>query len=133
MKILTPVVAILNKILTMAIAVVNAIAKVFGGKGISSVSSGTDAMEDYGGAVDDTADAFNGANKAAKKYKATLAGFDELERLNGVDDSDSGLGGEGLGAGGGVGLDDLDSYFDMYDEEGILTKFEDFFQRIKDL
>lgn len=132
MKILTPVIAILNKILTMAIAIVNAIAKVFGGKGISGVSSGTDAMEDFGGAVEDTEDAFDGANKAAKEYKATVAGFDELERLNGVDDSGSDFGGAGLGD-GGVGLDDLDSYFDLYDEDGILTKFEDFFQRLKDL
>ena len=133
MKVLVPVVAILNKILSLAIAVVNAIAKVFGGKGISGISSGTDAMQDFGGSVDDTADAFDGATAAAKKYKATVAGFDELERLNGVDDSGSGGSGAGGLGGGGVGVDDLDSYFDLFDEDGILNKFEEFFQKLKDL
>ena len=132
MKVLVPVVAILNKILTMAIAIVNAIAKVFGGKGIASISSGADALGDVSGAAEDNEDAFDGANAAAKKYKATLASYDELDRLNGVDDSGSGFGGAGLGD-GGIGVDDLDSYFDLYDEEGILNKFEEFMQRIKDL
>lgn len=137
--ILTPVVAILNKILKLAISVVNAIAKIFGGKGISGISSGLgDAGAAAGGLADNignVGDGLGGANKAAKKFKATIAGFDELEVLNSQPTSGGGGGGGsgGGGGGGGTGADDLDSYFELYDEEGLLNNFEDFFQKIKDM
>ena len=138
-QLLTPVVAILNKILSAAIAVVNAIAKIFGGQGISKVGSTIgDAGAAAGGLADNignVGDGLGNANKAAKKFKATIAGFDELEVLNSQPSSGSG-GGGGSGAGGGggsPGAEDIGSYFDLYDEEGILNKFEDFFQKIKDM
>lgn len=137
-QLLTPVVAILNKILSAAIAVVNAIAKIFGGQGISKVGTNIgDAGAAAGGLADnigDVGDGLGNANKAAKKFKATIAGFDELEVLNPQPSSGSGGGsGGGGGAGGSPGAEDIDSYFDLYDEEGILNKFEDFFQKIKDM
>ena len=135
-QLLTPVVAILNKILTMAIAVVNAIAKVFGGKGISGVSSGGGGGSAIGGLADDASDLSDNlgdATGAAKKFKATIAGFDELETLNPQpSDSGGGAGAGGLG-GGGVDVGDLDSYFDFMDEDGMLSKFEDFMKRLKEL
>ena len=133
-QLLTPVVAILNKILTMAIAVVNAIAKVFGGKGISGVSSGGGGGSPIGGLADDAEDLTDNlgdATGAAKKFKATIAGFDELETLN-PQPSDSGGGAGGLG-GGGVDVGDLDSYFDFMEEDGLLGKFEDFMKKLKAL
>ena len=133
-QLLTPVVAILNKILTMAIAVVNAIAKGFGGKGISGVSSGGGGGSPIGGLADDAEDLTDNlgdATGAAKKFKATIAGFDELETLN-PQPSDSGGGAGGLG-GGGVDVGDLDSYFDFMEEDGLLGKFEDFMKKLKAL
>ena len=135
---LTPVVAILNKILSLAISVVNAIAKIFGGKGISSLTTSFGDAGDAAGAIadniGDVGDGLGSADKAAKKFKATIAGFDELEVLN-PQPSDSGGGGGGSGGGGGgsPGAEDIGSYFDLYDEEGILNNFEDFFQKIKDM
>lgn len=132
-KLLTPVVAILNKILTAAIAVVNAIAKIFGGQGIKGVTEEADGIGDMASGIEDMGDGLNNANKAAKKYKATIAGFDELEVLNPQPTSGSG-GGAGNGLGGaGTGAEDIGAYFDLYDEEGVLNKFEDFFQKIKDM
>lgn len=138
-NILTPVVALLNKILKLAISVINAIAKIFGGTGIKGLST---ALGDAGGAaggladnIGDVGDGLGGANKAAKKFKATIAGFDELEVLNSQPTSGGGGGGGsgGGGGGGGAGAEDLDSYFDLYEEEGLLGDFEDFFQKIKDM
>jgi len=134
-KILTPVVAILNRILQMAIMVVNAIAKVFGGEGISGINSGAGSgLNDIAAGADDAANNLGGATAAAKKFKATIAGFDELEILKGQDD-DSGGGGGGAGGlgGGGISADDLDSYFDVFEESGMLNKFEDWMQKIKDM
>lgn len=137
--ILTPVVAILNKILKLAISVINAIAKIFGGQGISGLSTSIgDAGAAAGGLADnigDVGDGLGGATAAAKKFKATIAGFDELEVLNSQPTSGGGGGGGGGagGGGGGPSSEDIDSYFDLYDEEGLLNNFEDFFQKIKDM
>lgn len=114
----------------MAIAVVNAIAKVFGGQGISGLATDAGgAVDGVAGGVENIEDNFGGATKAAKKFKATIAGFDELEILKGPTDS-GGSGAGGLG-GGGIGVDDLDSYFEMYDEDGMLNQFEAFMEKIK--
>lgn len=127
-KLLTPVVAILNKILSAAIAVVNAIAKIFGGQGISAMGT---SLKDAGTGIDglsdgigNVGDGLGNAKKAAEKFKATIAGFDELEVLNSQPSGGSGggSGSGGGGGGGGVSADDIDSYFDLYDEEGILNK-----------
>ncbi len=119
---------------------VNAIAKVFGGKGISGMTTAIgDAGAAAGGLADnigDVGDGLGNANAAAKKFKATIAGFDELEVLNSQPTSGGGGGGGsggGGGGGGGPSSEDIDSYFDLYDEEGILNNFEDFFQKIKDM
>lgn len=138
MKILAPVIAILNKILSAAVSVVNAIAKIFGGEGIASVGTKGGGGSGLGDLSDDAGNLgknLGGANKKAKELKATIAGFDELEVLN-SQPSSGGSGGGGSGAGGGAGgagAEDLDSYFDLYNEEGVLNKFEDFFQKIKDM
>lgn len=122
----------LNKILSYAIAVVNAIAKIFGGTGLKVGGGG--GSSPIGGAAEDAGDLANNmgqANDNAKKFKATIAGFDELETLN-PQPQDSGGGGGGLG-GGGIDVDDLDSYFDMGSMDEMLAKLEEWFQKIKDL
>jgi hypothetical protein len=56
----------------------------------------------------DMASGFSSAAKSAAKLKKTIAGFDELEILNGPDDSGSG----GIGDIGGGGGFDVGTYFD---------------------
>lgn len=57
------------------------------------------AWKDYGASLGDTAKGSNKANDAAKKLQKTILGFDELNVLNGKDDS-SGSGGSGSGSTG---------------------------------
>jgi hypothetical protein len=131
-RILAPVVELLNKMLTMLISVVNAIAAVFGGKGFSGGTSGSSSP--IGGLADDAStleDNLDGATDSAKKFKATIAGFDELETLT-PQPTDSGAAGAGAG-GAGIGVDDLDSYFDIGDGGEILNQLEEWFQKLKDL
>lgn len=105
---LTPVVKFLNTVLGYIVAIANAIAKVFGGSGISSsVGSAADSAGDLSAGAGSTAENLDEANGSAKKLKKTLAGFDELEILN--SDDSSGSGSDAIG--GGAGGFDLDSYF----------------------
>lgn len=142
-QVLTPVVTLLNKILSSAVAVVNALAKVFGGTGIKGItfSSGQAAVNAGNLATNavNAADGFSAANDEAKALSKTIAGFDELNILSSDKGSSGGSGGGSGGSGGGGGAipdispEDIDSYFDTYDEEGILNKFEEMAQKIKDL
>lgn len=141
-QVLTPVVILLNKILSSAVAIVNALAKVFGGTGIKAVSfsagqASTNTANLANNAVN-ASDGFADANDNAKALKKTIAGFDELNILSSDSGAGGGSGGGSGGSGGGgaipdVGPEDIDSYFETYDEEGILNKFEEMAQKIKDL
>lgn len=84
--ILTPLLKVMNQILASVISVANAIAKAFGGTTIQETSSTVGEIAD---SVDDTASGFEDANTSAKKLSKTLAGFDELNRLNSQDTSGS--------------------------------------------
>lgn len=95
-QVLKPVVQVMNQLLASLIAVGNAMAKAFGGKGIES-STGSVAG-DIGDIADGTGDISGGLDDAtgsAKKLQKTLASFDELNVLNPKD--------SGSGASGGVG------------------------------
>lgn len=92
--VLRPVVVVLNQMLASLIAVANAIAKAFGGSGISS---STGQVEDLNASIGDTGTGFEDANAEAKKLAKTIAGFDELEILASNpnnSNSSSGLGGD---------------------------------------
>ena len=116
--------AAFNAVLTFATNVLNALGQIFGwevetfarGSSLEDFADTLDGvssdMGDVSGGADDTASGLDKADKAAKKLKATILGFDELNVLNGNDDdlgsdigsgSGSGSGGSGIGAGGGIG------------------------------
>ena len=68
--------------------------------GISGGYSGDDEIGDVADDAEDTADSLNNANTAAKKLKATLLGFDEINKLDDASD-DGGSSSSGSGVGGG--------------------------------
>lgn len=97
--VLKPVVEVLNEMLASLIAVGNAMAKAFGGKGIESATgSVSSSIGDINEGTGDMAGGFDDATSSAKKLEKTLAGFDELNVLS-SNQSASGSGG-GLGSGG---------------------------------
>lgn len=81
---------------------------------------------DYGTSIADTGKKTDKANDSAKKMQKTILGFDELNVLNGNDDtSESGSG----GSGGGY---TAPSPSDMFTTESIDGGVSDFAQKIKD-
>ena len=112
-QVLTPIVQVLNKLLSYLIAIGNAIAKLFGGGKITSISgSMADASGSAGDLNDNIGDAsgsLEDANNNAKKLQKTIASFDELNVLNSKDtssSSSSGSGGTGGGISGGLEIPD---------------------------
>lgn len=132
-QVLTPVVQMLNKLLSYLIAIGNSIAKVFGGKGIKETSTsikdtaaGAGEMSEGMGTANEELD---GANKNAKKLQKTLGSFDELNVMSdNSSSSDSAAGAEGAGSGFA-----LDTYFDAneVEEDGVGGKIEAMFAKIK--
>ena len=113
-QVLTPIVQVLNKLLSYLIAIGNAIAKLFGGGKITSISG---SMADASGSagdlnnnIVDTSGSLEDANNNAKKLQKTIASFDELNVLNSKDASSSsgsgGIGGSGGGISGGLEIPD---------------------------
>lgn len=104
-QVLTPIVQVLNKLLSYLIAIGNAIAKLFGGGKITSISG---SMADASGSagdlnnnIGDASGSLEDANNNAKKLQKTIASFDELNVLNSKDTSSSSSSGSG-GTGGGI-------------------------------
>lgn len=103
-QVLTPIVQVLNKLLSYLIAIGNAIAKLFGGGKITSISgtlgNASSSAGDLNDNIGDTSSGLEDANNNAKKLQKTIASFDELNVLNSKDtSSSSGSGGTG---GGGI-------------------------------
>lgn len=113
-KLLYPVVTILNQIVSSAVNAMNALAKLLGFDPVSiseltGVSGGgAPAIEDTTDALEDEADAMDGVGKASKNAAENLQGFDKLNNM--TSQSASGASGKGAGAGLG-GLIDFDSYY----------------------
>lgn len=154
-SILTPVIRVINTIISKLITLANIIATVFGklfGKKTSSqnaFSDVSDAVENSSDAIGGYSDAMDGvgsqAKKTAKEMEGALAGFDELNIIK--TNSDSGSNGSGAGTkgigGGGYDIDpiDWDSMFQEPDTSGIdaavdkvikkLNSFKDFFTEHK--
>ena len=105
--------AFVGRVVSVVTTIANALGKIFGWT-IQSTSSGFggddldlegtgDAFDDVAGGADDAAGSIGKANKAAKEFKATVLGFDELNKLNDNTDPDTGTGGSGGSGGGGGG------------------------------
>lgn len=107
--VLIPIVKWLNTILAYLTAIVKAFKAVFNiGKKDGDETSKT--MGDMATSAGGFSDNLGTAAKNAKELKKTIAGFDELEILNGPND-DSGSGAGDIGAIGGGGYD-VGTYFD---------------------
>lgn len=110
-QVLTPIVQVLNKLLSYLIAIGNAIAKLFGGGKITSISG---SMADASGSagdlnnnIGDASGSLEDANNNAKKLQKTIASFDELNVLNSKDtSSSSGSGGTSGGISSGLEIPD---------------------------
>ena len=128
-QVLTPVVKALNSMLSSLISVGNAIAKLWGGKGITNLS--TSVSTDLGNAAGSAGDLSSGldnSNASAKKLAKTIAGFDELNVLA---SQTSGGGGSGGGGGGGGSNTIVDSKAEEKEEEGMSKRLKDFLDDCK--
>lgn len=128
-QVLTPVVKALNSMLSSLISVGNAIAKLWGGKGITNLS--TSVSTDLGNAAGSAGDLSSGlddSNASAQKLAKTIAGFDELNVLA---SQTSGGGGSGGGGGGGGASTIVDSKAEEKEEEGMSKRLKDFLDDCK--
>ena len=109
-QVLTPIVQVLNKLLSYLIAIGNAIAKLFGGGKITSISNtlgnASGSAGDLNDNIGDASGSLEDANNNAKKLQKTIASFDELNVLNSKDTSSSSSSGTGGGISGGLEIPD---------------------------
>lgn len=126
--VLNPVVKVMNNLLASLIAVANAMAKAFGGKGIESASGKvSSSVGDIADGAGDIGSGFDDANDSAKALAKTVAGFDELNVLNspkGAGSGDTGLGGDITGSGEVVEGPEM---------ENPAGKLSDYLQQCKDI
>ena len=136
LKVLQPLIILLNKVLGLAISVANSLSQAFGGKKIkessTSVSNMASGMGDIASGAEDTSSGLESADKSAKKLKRTLAGFDQLNVLS---TSDSGSTSSGAGGGGGdiTGLANA-SYISTEEEvESGVSKADEYFKQVSEI
>ena len=136
LKVLQPLIILLNKVLGLAISVANSLSQAFGGKKIkessTSVSNMASGMGDIASGAEDTSSGLDSADKSAKKLKRTLAGFDQLNVLS---TPDSGSTSSGAGAGGGdiTGLANA-SYISTEEEvESGVSKADEYFKQVSEI
>ena len=119
-QVLTPIVQVLNKLLSYLIAIGNAIAKLFGGGKITSISGtmadASGSAGDLNNNIVDTSGSLEDANNNAKKLQKTIASFDELNVLNSKDTSSSSSGSGGTGGGGIAGGLEIPDYTTQVEE-----------------
>lgn len=118
-QVLTPIVQVLNKLLSYLIAIGNAIAKLFGGGKITSISNtlgnASGSAGDLKDNIGDTSGSLEDANNNAKKLQKTIASFDELNVLNSKNTSSS-SGSGGTGGGGISGELEIPDYTTQVEE-----------------
>ena len=136
LKVLQPLIVLLNKVLGLAISVANSLSQAFGGKKIkessTSVSNMASGMNDIASGAEDTSSGLDSADKSAKKLKRTLAGFDQLNVLS---NPDSGSTSSGAGGGGGdiTGLANA-SYISTEEEvESGVSKADEYFKQVSEI
>lgn len=135
LKVLQPLIILLNKVLGLAISVANSLSQAFGGKKIkessTSVSNMASGMSDMASGAEDTSSGLESADKSAKKLKRTLAGFDQLNVLSTSDSGSS----TSSGAGGGdiTGLANA-SYISTEEEvESGVSKADEYFKQVSEI
>ena len=135
LKVLQPLIILLNKVLGLAISVANALSQAFGGKKIkessTSVGNMASGMGDIASGAEDTSSGLDSADKSAKKLKRTLAGFDQLNVLSTSDSGSS----TSSGAGGGdiTGLANA-SYISTEEEvQSGVSKADEYFKQVSEI
>lgn len=120
--------AVLQKVISFAEMVTNALGSIFGWKYEASDVGITDDLADsYGDVADAANDAANGTKKAAKEAKKSTRAFDELKVIS--SNKDKGSSGSGSGSsGGGGGASGSSGKLVAAD-----TIFKDYESKIKDL
>lgn len=120
--------AVLQKVISFAEMVTNALGSIFGWKYEASDVGITDDLADsYGNVADAANDAANGTKKAAKEAKKSTRAFDELKVIS--SNKDKGSSGSGSGSsGGGGGASGSSGKLVAAD-----TIFKDYESKIKDL
>lgn len=136
LKVLQPLIILLNKVLGLAISVANSLSQAFGGKKIkessTSVSNMASGMGDIASGAEDTSSGLESADKSAKKLKRTLAGFDQLNVLSTSDSGSS----TSSGAGGGGDITGLAnaSYISTEEEvESGVSKADEYFKQVSEI
>lgn len=120
--------SVLQKVISFAEMVTNALGSIFGWKYEASDVGITDDLADsYGNVADAANDAANGTKKAAKEAKKSTRAFDELKVINSNKDKGSSGGGSGSSGGGG-GASGSSGKLVAAD-----TIFKDYESKIKDL
>lgn len=117
--ILEVVAPILNNLIQMIIRVVNSFGQLMGAlTGKSTMVTAKKVNQDYAKSLDKNTKSANKASKAADKYKRTILGFDQINKL---DDKTTNEKGSSLG-----GVDD------MFETTAIQSKYKDLAKLIKD-
>ena len=137
LKVLQPLIILLNKVLGLAISVANSLSQAFGGKKIkessTSVSNMASGMGDIASGAEDTSSGLDSADKSAKKLKRTLAGFDQLNVLSAPDSGSSTSSGAGGGGGDITGLANA-SYISTEEEvESGVDKADEYFKQVSEI
>ena len=137
LKVLQPLIILLNKVLGLAISVANSLSQAFGGKKIkessTSVSNMASGMSDIASGAEDTSSGLDSADKSAKKLKRTLAGFDQLNVLSTSDSGSSTSSGAGGGGGDITGLANA-SYISTEEEvESGVSKADEYFKQVSEI
>ena len=137
LKVLQPLIILLNKVLGLAISVANSLSQAFGGKKIkessTSVSNMASGMGDIASGAEDTSSGLESADKSAKKLKRTLAGFDQLNVLSNPDSGSSTSSGAGGGGGDITGLANA-SYISTEEEvESGIDKADEYFKQVSEI
>ena len=125
--ILTVVAPILNTLINWLSAAMTAIAHFMAAiTGKNQVVVARKVNQDFAGSIADTGSAADGAADSVEKYKRSLMGFDQINKL---DDPDTGSGGSGGGAGGGAGGV---SPSDMFETVEVGSTFLDWADKFKE-
>ncbi len=130
-KVLYPLVTVLNQIVVSAVNAMNALGKIMGFDPVSLselTGAGAGAIDDTADALDNEADAIDGVGKASKKASENLQGFDKLNNM--TTQNSSGAGSSKIGGAGGLGID---SYWGNIPDNNKGSKLLDFFNELWEL
>lgn len=116
-KLLYPIVTVLNTITASAVTAFNALAKLLGFQPIQLAQSLGSAADigDISDALEDEADAYDDVSKSAKKAQDNIQGFDKLNNMQSETASSAITNNAGSA---GAGLLDFDSYYDSVADVG---------------